>query len=362
MPSLEQYTHRLHAIWERQWLTNDGELHKELELRLAEHLGVEHLSLFCNGTVALMVALQALGITSGEVITTPFTFPATPHVLYWNRIQPVFCDIDEKTFNLDPDRIEALINSDTKAILAVHVYGTPCDVEAIQTIANRHGLRVIYDAAHAFGVRYKDQSVLTYGDASVLSFHATKLFTTGEGGAAISKSEAQKRHIDNLKNFGIADEETVIGPGVNGKMNELQAALGLLQLDMVDEEIAKRGTLSKTYRDGLKDIPGISFLEQMPLVHPNHSYFPILIDGNRYGILSTVLKRFNIYPRKYFYPLCSRFPCYSMLPSAAPSNLPVAERVAQQVLCLPIYGSLDKGTAETICGVLRELHDATLGA
>ena len=366
MPNLDDYIHRLRQIWGRRWPTNDGELHKEFELRLAEYLGIEHVSLFCNGTIALMIALQALSIDSGEVITTPFTFPATPHVLHWNRIRPVFCDIDEKTFNVDPGRMEDLITSDTRAILAVHVYGIPCDVRAIQALADKHDLRVIYDAAHAFGVRYRERSLLDYGDISVLSFHATKLFTTGEGGAVISKSEPQKRRIDNLKNFGIADEETVIGPGINGKMNELQAAFGLLQLDMVDGEIAGRRALSKTYRDGLQDIAGISFPEQMPHVHPNYAYFPILIDDGRYGLsrdeLYTLLKQFNIYPRKYFHPLCSHFPCYSALPSAAPSNLPVAERVAQQVLCLPMYGNLGERTAEAICAILRELHNAACQA
>ncbi len=364
MPSLGQYREKLEGIWKRQWLTNDGELHRELEARLAQYLDVEHLSLFCNGTIALLVALQALRINSGEVITTPFTFPATSHVLYWNRVRPVFCDIDEKTFNLDPNRLERLISPDTKAILAVHVYGTPCDVEAIQAIADTHGLHVIYDAAHAFGVRYNGRSILSYGDISVLSFHATKLFTTGEGGALISKSADQKRRIGFLRNFGIAGEETVIGPGINGKMNEFQAAFGLLQLDMVDEEIANRGRLSGIYRDGLRDIPGLSLLEEIPHVRPNYAYFPILIDEKRYGMsrdeLYTLLKQFNVHPRKYFHPLCSHFSCYSALPSAAPSNLPVAERVARQVLCLPLCGTLQESELRNICHVLKTLQ--TLGS
>ncbi len=362
MPNAEDYFKIIHGVWERRWLTNDGVLHKELERRLAEYLNVEQISLFCNGTIALLVALHALRINSGEVITTPFTFPATAHVLYWNRIRPVFCDIDEKTLNLDPKRIGELISPDTKAIMGVHVFGTPCDVEAIQTIANTHGLQVIYDAAHAFGVSYKGRPILQYGDVSMLSFHATKLFTTGEGGALVCQTEAQRKRINYLKNFGIADEETVVGPGINGKMNEFQAAFGLLQLDMVDGEIARRKTVDEIYRKGLKDIPGITLLEVMPNIRPNHAYFPILVDKQRYGLsrdeLYTVLKRFNVFTRKYFYPLCSHFSCYSALPSAAPAKLPVAERIASQVLCLPMYGSLTEEVVQTIAALIKELHRA----
>ncbi|MBI5116010.1 DegT/DnrJ/EryC1/StrS family aminotransferase [Candidatus Poribacteria bacterium] len=361
MPKLADYCEKLTGIWERRWLTNDGQLHRELEHRLAEYLGVDHLALFCNGAIALMVALQTLRIDGGEVITTPFTFPATAHVLHWNRIRPVFCDIEANTFNLDANRIEQLISPETKAILPVHVYGTPCNVEAIRKVADSHGLRVIYDAAHAFGVRYKGQSVLTHGDLSMLSFHATKLFTTGEGGALVCQSEAQKKRIDFLKNFGIADEETVIGPGINGKMSEFQAALGLLQLDMVDEEIANRRNLAKSYQNGLKDIAGISFLKDVPDVQHNYAYFPILVDEKNYGInrdeLFALLKLFNVHPRKYFYPLCSHFSCYSSLPSADPARLPLAERVARQVLCLPIYGTLENGIVETICNILMKIHE-----
>ncbi len=362
MPKLEDYTEKLKGVWERRWLTNDGELHKELERRLAEYLGTEHLTLFCNGTIALLVALQSLQIDEGEVITTPFTFPATPHVLHWNRLRPVFCDIDEKTFNLDPSRIERLISPSTKAVLAVHVYGTPCDVEAIQQIADRHGLSVVYDAAHAFGVRYRDQSVLNHGDISMLSFHATKLFTTGEGGALICRSEAQKKRIDFLKNFGIADEETVIGPGINGKMSEIQAAFGLLQLEAVEQEIESRGRLTGIYRAELGDVPGISFIEEMPDVCHNYAYFPILVDEDRYGVgrdeLCLLLKEFNIYPRRYFHPLCSHYPCYSALPSSVPENLPVAERISRQVLCLPLYGSLRAEEVKIISAIIKSLHGA----
>ncbi len=359
MPSLADYYKHLERIWESRWLTNAGQFEREFERRLAEYLGVEHVSLFCNGTIALLVALQALRINSGEVITTPFTFPATAHVLHWNNIRPVFCDIDEKTFNLDPHRIEQLISPNTKAILPVHVYGNPCDVEAIQSIADRHGLHVIYDAAHTFGVQLNGRPLVEHGDISMLSFHATKLFSTLEGGALVVKTEVQKTRIDFLKNFGIADEETVIGPGINGKMNELQAAYGLLQLEMIDDEIANRARLVNTYRDGLREIPGITVLDDMPDVKHNYAYFPILVNPASYGMtrdkLYTLLKELNVMTRKYFYPLCSTYPCYSALPSADAGNLPVAQRVAEQVLCLPLYGTLEKSVVRTICALLNEL-------
>jgi len=267
MPALPEYNQYLQQIWDSRWLTNDGQFHQQFEQRLRQYLGVKHLNLFNNGTIALLVALQALRINSGQVITTPFTFPATCHVLYWNGVTPVFCDIEEKTYSLNPENIEQLINPDTKAILAVHVYGIPCAVDAIQKIADRHGLYVIYDAAHAFGVRCKNKSILEYGDVSALSFHATKLFTTVEGGALVSKSEGLRTRIQFLRNFGIADEETVIGPGINGKMNELQAAFGLLQLDMIEEEIRKRAALADLYRQNLNGIPGIPALRIGPGLH-----------------------------------------------------------------------------------------------
>ena len=360
LPPLEDYHALLERIWESKWLTNDGAFHKEFEAELARYLGVGHVNVFCNGTVALLVALQALRITGGEVITTPFTFPATPHVLYWNGVTPVFCDIEEKTFNLDPSRIEQLIGPNTKAILPVHVYGNPCDVEAIQEIADRQGLAVIYDAAHTFGVRYKGQALAAYGDVSMLSFHATKLFSTLEGGALVVKSEALKKRINYLKNFGIADEETVIGPGINGKMNEFQAAYGLLQFTLIEEEIANRAVRARRYREHLRVIPGITFLDDIPEVRHNYAYFPILVDPDLYGMsrdaVHAVLKRCNIFSRKYFYPLCSTYPCYSALPSARPENLPVAHRVAGRVLCLPLYGALEEEVVQTLCRILRELQ------
>lgn len=360
MPTLEKYRELLETIWQTRWLTNNGQLHQEFERRLAVQLGVEHVSLFCNGTIALLVALQALRINEGEVITTPFTFPATAHVLYWNRVRPVFCDIDETHFNLDPECIERLIGPDTKAIMPVHVFGNPCATDAIQEIAERHGLHVIYDAAHAFGVRLKGRSLAEAGDMSVLSFHATKLFTSIEGGAIISKTASVKKRVDFLKNFGFANEETVIGPGINGKMNEFQAAFGLLQLDMIEEEIRSRGRLTRVYREGLANIPGISFQSEMPDVMHNFAYFTVLVDPERFGMsrddLYTGLKEFNVYTRKYFYPLCSHLPCYTALPSSDPQNLPVAERVARQILCLPLYGTLEEDHVRTICAIIRGLH------
>jgi dTDP-4-amino-4,6-dideoxygalactose transaminase len=361
MPDLGEYTDYLRGIWDRRWLTNDGVLHQELESRLCEYLGVEHLSLFCNGTIALLVALNALRINSGEVITTPFTFPATAHVLYWNGVRPVFCDIDEQTFNIDPQCMEHLIGPDTKAILAVHVYGTACNVDAIQALADRHGLRVIYDAAHCFGVRYRGRSILEHGDLSMLSFHATKLFTTIEGGALISRSAVQQDRINSLKNFGIAGEEEVIGPGINGKMDEFQAAFGLLHLRMVDDEIAHRRAIACIYRERLSQTPGLRLLQQLPDSTPNYGYFPVLVDESEFGMsrneLFRVLRGCNIISRKYFYPLVSHASCYAALPSADPGRLPVAERVASQVLCLPIYGTLESQAVQRICDAILACHE-----
>jgi dTDP-4-amino-4,6-dideoxygalactose transaminase len=360
LPPLDRYTRQLERVWETRWLTNDGALHGELTQALAGYLDVEHLSLCCNGTVALLIALQAFRITSGEVITTPFTFPATAHSLYWNRVRPVFCDIDEKSFNIDPGRIEALIGPDTRAILGVHVFGHPCAVEEIQAIAHKHGLVVIYDAAHSMGVRYGERSLVEYGDCAILSFHATKLFSTVEGGAIVSHSDVQRRRIDHLKNFGIEDEETVIGPGINGKMNELQAAFGLLQLEQIDDEIARRRRLTERYREGLRAIPGIQVQQDLPGVRHNYAYFPILVDPHGYGMtrneLHALLERFNVRARKYFHPLCTHYACYAGLASADPARLPVAERVAGRVLCLPLYGTLEESTVDSICEIVAALR------
>jgi len=362
LPKLEDYKRRLEPVWASAWLTNDGALHNELRAALIEHLGVEHLSLCCNGTIALLLALQAENIDSGEVITTPFTFPATPHALHWNGVRPVFCDIEERCYAIDPARIEGLIGPETRAILPVHAFGHPCDVEAIQAIADRHGLVVIYDAASMMGVRYRGEAILRWGNYSVLSFHATKLFSTAEGGAVVSRTESGRKRIDFLKNFGIADEETVIGPGINGKMNELQAALGLLQLEGVEAEVASRKTLTGIYRERLRDVPGLTFPEDSPDVDHNYAYFTVLVDPQRYGMtrdeLWEVLKLFNVVTRRYFHPLCSHYPFYSVLPSARPENLPVAERVAGRILCLPLYGTLEAQAVENVCTIISELHDA----
>ena len=363
MPPLEDYTELLSQIWESKWLTNKGPFHEELEARVAAYLGVEHLSLFCNGTVALMVALQMLRLNSGEVITTPFTFAATPHVLYWNGIRPVFCDIEPRSFNLDPNRIEELITPDTRAIMPVHVYGTPCDIDAIQKIADRHGLPVIYDAAHTFGARWQGAAICSYGDAAILSFHATKLFSTAEGGALVVKSKAQRERVDSLKNFGIAGEESVIGPGINGKMSEFQAAFGLLQLESISEEIANRRVIDSCYREHLTGVPGIALLPETTETQRNYAYFPLLVDEGAFGVSrDTVyesLRAHNVFARKYFYPLCSHYPCYAALPSARPQDLPVAERVSREVLCLPIYGTLDPNAAGDIAGMVLSLQKKT---
>lgn len=359
MPPLKEYIQLMEQIWEKKWLTNDGAFHKELEARIAAYLEVENVSLFCNGTLALMIALHMLRLSSGEIITTPFTFAATPHVLHWNGIRPVFCDIDPKTYTLDPNRIEGLITPDTRAIMPVHVYGTPCDVDGIQEIADRHGLPVIYDAAHAFGARFRGKAICSYGDAAILSFHATKLYSTGEGGGLVVKTEAQKERVNFLKNFGFADEETIIGPGINGKMNEFQAAFGLLQLDHIHDEIAQRREIDRIYRENLDGMPGITLLEETPDTERNYASFPILVDESKYGIgrdaLYDKLKEYNVFSRKYFHPLCSHYPCYASLPSARPENLTVAERVARQVLCLPLYATLDTETPEIIAAIIGRL-------
>jgi dTDP-4-amino-4,6-dideoxygalactose transaminase len=359
LPPLEQYHAHLEKIWESRWLTNNGRMHQDFEAGLRRYLGIDHISAFCNGTIALMVALQTLDIADGEVITTPFTFPATAHVLFWNKLTPVFCDIEPRTFNIDPARIEALITPRTKAILPVHVFGNPCDTAAIQEIADRHNLRVIYDAAHAFGVRDQGRPLAGAGDLSVLSFHATKLFSSIEGGAIVSKIFEQKQRVDFLKNFGFADEETIIGPGINGKMNELQAAYGLLQLETIDEDIARRRRITRQYRAELSDVPGLQLPEDMPGVDHNYAYFAIVVDPDAYGMtrndLYAELKHFNIFTRKYFYPLCSQIPCYQELASSDPARLPVAHHIADRVLCLPIYGTLEEDTVRTITAVLREL-------
>ena len=357
LPPLEEFIPYLEQIWENKRLTNNGPFHQQLEKALCEYLGVEHLALFVNGTIALVTALQALRIT-GEVITTPYSFVATAHSLLWNGIKPVFVDIDPATCNLNPEEIEAAITPQTTAILPVHCYGNPCDVEHIERIADTYGLKVIYDAAHAFGVKYKGESLLKHGDLSVLSFHATKVFNTFEGGAIVCPDAKTKQRIDYLKNFGFADEVTVVAPGINGKMNEISAAFGLLQLNHIDEALERRRAIESRYREALADTTGISLLPISPATEGNASYFPILID-NDYPLdrdtLYQNMKTAGINGRRYFYPLISDMPMYRGLPSARAEELPAATNMANSVICLPIYPSL---TNEQIDSVVTAVEKA----
>ncbi len=355
LPPLGDFLPYLEQIWASRWLTNGGPFHQQFESELARHLGVEHVALFANGTIALVTALQALRI-SGEVITTPYSFVATAHSLLWNGIQPVFADIDPETLTLDPSRIEEAITPRTTAIMPVHVYGRPCDVRAIQRIADTYGLKVIYDAAHAFGVTYRKQSLLGFGDLSILSFHATKVFTTCEGGAIVCPDARMKQRIDYLKNFGFADEVTVVAAGINGKMNELQAALGLLQLKHVDGAIARRREIDAQYREGLHDVRGIRVLALPAESGQNYSYFPVLVDEgfplSRDSLYDRLRER-GIHPRRYFYPLISQFPMYRGLASAAPARLPVATDIARRILCLPIYPALGSEAVASVIDAIR---------
>lgn len=342
LPPLEEFVPYLEEIWDSKWLTNNGPFHQRLEEALASELGIEHISLFANGTIALITALQCLRIT-GEVITTPFSFVATSHSLHWNGVKPVFADIDPVSFNLDPAKIEAAISPSTTAIMPVHVYGRPCEVDAIQDIAARYGLRVIYDAAHAFGVQIAGKSILTYGDLSVLSFHATKVFNTFEGGAIVCRDRQTKERVDFLKNFGFADETTVVAPGINGKMNEVQAAFGLLQLKYIDQALERRRAIDEKYRAALSGIRGLRIPELPDEATSNFSYFPVLITSlfpMTRDDLYNELKAHGILSRRYFYPLISEFPTYRGLPSASPNNLPIATKVASEILCLPIHPGL----------------------
>jgi dTDP-4-amino-4,6-dideoxygalactose transaminase len=344
LPPLREFVKYLEKIWENKWVTNQGPFHEQFEKALADYLGVKHVVLFANGTLALIAALQILRI-SGEVITTPFSFVATTHSLWWNNIKPVFADIDPVYCNLDPERIEAAITPKTTAILPVHVYGNPCDVEAIQEIADTYGLKVIYDAAHAFGVEKNGSSLLNCGDLSILSFHGTKVFTTMEGGAIICHDKKVKRRLDYLKNFGFAGETNVVAPGINAKMSEFQAALGILQLRYIDDNIKKRRVVVEKYRESFRHLVGIRFMEDVPGVEHNYSYFPIFIDNEGYGAsrdqVYHELISCNVYGRRYFYPLISSFSTYRGLESASPSNLPIAQKVAEKVLCLPVYPNLE---------------------
>ena len=355
LPDLEEFYKLLQDIWNRQWLTNHGIYHRQLEEALADYLKVPYVSLFTNGTLPLITALQALDI-HGEVITTPYSFVATTHALWWNGIKPVFVDVDKRTGCMDPGKIEAAITPQTSAILPVHVYGTPCDTKAIQDIAERYGLKVIYDAAHAFGVEVAGESILKAGDMSTLSFHATKVFNTAEGGAMVMHDAETKKRVDYLKNFGFAGETEVVAPGINSKMDEVRAAYGLLNLRQVDEAIEKRHQVAIKYREALRNVKGIRFFDDMPCVRHNYSYFPIFVDAEDYGLtrdeLYFMMKEKGILGRRYFYPLISTFSTYCGLPSAAPENLPVATRIANEVICLPMHHELNDGDLSRILDLI----------
>lgn len=356
LPELNEFIQYLEQIWNNKILTNNGPFHIQLEKELAEFLGVPYISLFANGTLALVTALQVLRI-SGEVITTPYSFVATTHSLWWNNIKPVFVDIEPDFGNLDPEKIEAAITPKTTAILPVHVYGNPCNVNRIQEIADIYGLKVIYDAAHCFGVKHLGQGICNFGDLSILSFHATKVFNTMEGGAIVCHDAATKQRIDYLKNFGFAGETTVMAPGINSKMNEMQAALGLVQLKHYHENIEKRRIIADTYHKELSGIRGISLLPVPENTESNHAYFPIFVGEQEYGMsrdhLYEKLKQHNIYGRRYFYPLISEFSMYKGLDSAKPENLPVAEKMAKQVICLPIYPDLNEDNIHRIIELIK---------
>lgn len=355
LPSLDDFTSLLKEIWDSRILTNNGSFHKRLEQELANYLKVPYLSLFTNGTLPLITALQAMRIT-GEVITTPFSFVATTHSLWWNGIKPVFVDIDPKTCNLDPNKIEAAITPRTTAIMPVHVYGKPCDTKEIQGIADKYGLKVIYDAAHAFGVEIAGESILNAGDMSTLSFHATKVFNTLEGGALVVHDEQTKKRIDYLKNFGFANEIEVVAPGINSKIDEVRSAFGLLNLEIVNNAITERQKVAIKYREGLRGTKGLTFFEDMPNIRHNYSYFPIFIDKYNFKLtrdeLYFKLKEQNIFGRRYFYPLISNFSTYRQLESAKPENLPIANKIAKSVICLPIHHQLKDEEINKILNII----------
>ena len=357
IPPLEEFIPYLEDIWRRKWLTNNGYYHQELERALCEYLKIPYISLFTNGTLPLICALQAMRIT-GEVITTPYSFVATTHALWWNGIKPVFVDVDPMTGNMDPEKIEAAITPKTTAIMPVHVYGQPCDVDRIKQIADTYGLKIIYDAAHAFGVEKNGESVIAAGDMATLSFHATKVYNTIEGGALICHDEKTKKRIDYLKNFGFAGETEIVAPGINGKMDEVRSAYGLLNLKQVDAAIESRRQVAVKYREALKDVEGISFMEDMPGVRHNYSYFPIFVDAEKYGMtrdeLYFKMKEQNVLGRRYFYPLISEFSTYRGLESARADNLPIAHKIANSVICLPMYFGLVEENLECIIEIIAE--------
>ena len=355
LPDLEEFNALLKEIWDSKWVTNNGSFHKQLERELAEYLKVPYISLFTNGTLPLLTALQALHIT-GEVITTPYSFVATTHSIWWNGCKPVFVDIDPATGNIDPDAIEAAITNKTTAIMPVHVYGKPCDTKRIQEIADKYGLKVIYDAAHAFGVEVNGESILNAGDMSTLSFHATKVYNTLEGGALVMHDEATKKRVDYLKNFGFAGETEVVAPGINSKVDEVRAAYGILNLRQVDAAIEARHQVAIKYREALRPVEGITFMDDMPGVKHNYSYFPLFVDAEKYGMtrdeLYEKMKAHNVLGRRYFYPLISTFSTYRGYESANPKNLPKAHQMADSVICLPMHHELSAEDIDRVLGLI----------
>ena len=355
LPNLDELNDLLKEVWSSKWVTNNGQFHKRLETALSEYLKVPYISLFTNGTLPLLTALQALRI-SGEVITTPYSFVATTHSIWWNGCRPVFVDIEEETCGIDPDKIEAAITPKTTAIMPVHCYGKPVNMKRIQEIADKYGLKVIYDAAHAFGVEVDGESILKAGDMSTLSFHATKVYNTLEGGALVMHDEQTKQRVDYLKNFGFADEVTVVAPGINSKVDEVRAAYGLLNLKQVDRAIASRHHVAQRYREALKKVSGVRFFDDMPGVRHNYSYFPIFINAEKYGMtrdeLYLKMKSAEVLGRRYFYPLISTFSTYRGLPSASPENLPVATRLANEVICLPMHHELSEEDIDRVLEIV----------
>lgn len=357
LPDLDEFHQMLKEIWDSKLITNNGCFHRQLEKELADYLKVPYISLFTNGTLPLITALQALDIKQGEVITTPYSFVATTHSIWWNGLEPVFVDIEPETCNIDPERIEEAITPQTKAIMPVHCYGKPCNTAAIQKIADNYGLKIIYDAAHAFGIDVNGESLLNAGDMSTLSFHATKVYNTVEGGALVMKDEETKRQIDYLKNFGFKNEVEVVGPGINSKMDEIRSAYGILALRKVDEAIAHRNKVAQWYREELKNVPGVRYFEDMPGVKHNYSYFPVFIDADSYGMtrdeLYLKMKKENVLGRRYFYPLISKFAPYCNLPSSNPENIPVASRLAEEVICLPMHHLLSQEDVERVIQIIK---------
>ena len=360
LPDIEEFNEMLKLIWESKQLSNNGNMVKQLEKDLSGFLNADYLSVFSNGTVALQLACKVLRL-SGEVITTPFTFAATTHSLIWNNIKPVFCDIEEDTFNMNTDLIEALITERTTAILPVHVFGYPCNVEKIQKIADKYGLKVLYDAAHAFGVKIDGKPISAFGDISMFSFHATKIYHTIEGGALTFKDPNFKERADSLRNFGIRNIDSVMEPGTNGKLNEIQAAVGILLLKEVNKEIEKRKEITNLYRDMLKNIPGIATRKDLDGVSHNYAYFVITVEEEEYGLsrdkLFDKLAEYNVIARKYFYPLCSNFQCYRDYPSSLKQQLPIANKIADKVLTLPLHGRMQNSDVEKICAIIKAIRE-----